>query len=94
MRAVTQPTARIFEVHEEVEIPECPDMTFTREDCRGISFPHSDPLVMVVEITERPIYRVLIDTGVEVNVIYKNCWDMIDVGSQHLVRATTPIVGF
>ena len=48
-------------------------MTFTREDCKGISYPHSDPLVMVVEIAEQPVYRVLIDIGAEVNVIYKSC---------------------
>lgn len=57
-------------------------------------FPHSDPLVMVVDIAEQPIYRVLIDIGAEVNVIYKSCWDRMDVGGQHLLKATTPIVGF
>ena len=85
---------RISKVHEGAEIPEYPDMTFTREDCKGISFPYFDPLVMIVEIVELPVYRVLIDTGAEVNVIYKSCWDRMDVGSQHLIRATTPIVSF
>lgn len=33
LRAVTQPAARVFEVHEDAEAPYCPDMTFTREDC-------------------------------------------------------------
>lgn len=73
VRAVTQPTTRIFEVHEEAEIPKYPHMTFTREDCKGIVFPHSDPLVMIVEIAEQPVYRVIIDTKAEVNVIYKSC---------------------
>ena len=81
LRAVTQPAARIFEVHEEAEIPKYPDMTFTIEDCKGISFPHSDLLVMVVEIAEQPVYRVLIDTRAEVNVIYKSCWDRMNVES-------------
>ena len=80
-KSVTQPTARIFEVHEEAEIPKYLDMTFTIEDCKGISFPHSDLLVMVVEIAEQPVYRVLIDTRAEVNVIYKSCWDRMDVES-------------
>ena len=93
-KSVTQPTARIFEVHEGTEIPKCPDMPFTREDGKGISFSHSDPLFMVVEISERPVYKVLVDTEAKVNVINKSCWDMMDVKSQHLVRATTPIVGF
>ncbi|CAO2820969.1 unnamed protein product [Amaranthus hypochondriacus] len=70
LRVVTQPSARIFEVHEEVQAANYPDMTFTREDCKGIIFPHCDPLVMVVDIAEQPVYRVLIDTGAEVNVIY------------------------
>ena len=94
LTTVTQPIARIFEVHEEVEIREHHDMNFTRLDCKGISFPHSDPLAMVVEIAEQPIHIVLINTRADFNVIYKSCWDRMDVGSQHLVRATTPIVGF
>ena len=30
LRVVTQPTTRIFEVHKETKIPECPHITFTR----------------------------------------------------------------
>lgn len=56
LRAVTKPGARIFKVHEEAEAPDCPNMNFTREDYRGISYPHSDPLVQVVEIAEQPVY--------------------------------------
>ena len=49
---------------------------------------------MVVEIVEQHVYRVLIDTGAKVNAIYKSCWDRMDAGGKHLVRATTLIVGF
>lgn len=94
LRVVTQPTAKIFEVHEEAEALDCPDMTFTRDDCKGISYPSSDTLVVVVEIAEQPVYRIPIDTTAEVNVIYKSCWDRMDVGRQHLLRATNTIVGF
>ncbi|CAO2830783.1 unnamed protein product [Amaranthus hypochondriacus] len=93
LRAVVQPTARVFEVHKGAEAPYCPDMTFTKEDCKGVIFPHSDPLVMVVDIAEQPVYRVLIDTETDVNVIYKSCWDKMDVGDQRLLKATAPIVG-
>lgn len=72
LRAVTQPTARIFEVYEGAEALDCPDKTFTKEDYKGISYPHSDPLDMVVDIVERPVYRVLIDTGEKVNVLNKS----------------------
>lgn len=56
LRAVTQPAARIFEVHEGTDAPDCPGMTFTREDCKGVIYPHNDPLVMIVDIAERPVY--------------------------------------
>ena len=49
------------------------DMTFTKEDCRGVSYPHLDPLVMVVDIADQSVRRVLLDSGAEVNVIYKSC---------------------
>ena len=68
-RVVTQPTARIFEVHKEAESLDFPDMTFTRKDCKGVSYPHCYPLVMVVKIADQLVYRVLIEIGAEVNVI-------------------------
>ena len=41
------------------------DMTFTREDCRGISYPHFDPLVMIIYIADQFDHRVLLDSGAE-----------------------------
>ena len=45
------------------------DMTFNREDCRGVSYPHSDPLVMVVDIADQSVHKVFLGSGAEVNVI-------------------------
>lgn len=63
LRDVIQTSARIFKVHEEAKVSDCPNMTLTRENCGGISYPHSDPLVMVVDIIDQPVYRVLNNTG-------------------------------
>ena len=71
-----------------------PDTTFTMEDCRGVSYPHSGPLVMVVDIADQSVYRVLLDSVAEVNVIYKSCWDQMDLEDKILKRSSTPIVGF
>ena len=53
-----------MEATEQKGPPPMLDMTFTREDCRGVSYPHSDPLVMMVDITEQSMHRVLLDSGV------------------------------
>ena len=71
-----------------------PNMTFTWEDCRGVSYPHSNPLVMVVDIADQFVHMVLLDSGAEVNVIYKSCWDKMDLEDKNLKRSSTPIVGF
>ncbi|XP_057545951.1 uncharacterized protein LOC130824945 [Amaranthus tricolor] len=72
LRATTAPRLEPMEITEPAEPPQLPDMTFTREDCRGVSYPHSDPLVMVVDITDQSVHRMLLDSGAEINVLYKS----------------------
>ena len=72
LRATTAPRLEPMEITEPAEPPQLPDMTFTREDCRGVSYPHSDPLVMVVDITDQAVHRMLLDSGAEINVLYKS----------------------
>ena len=55
LRAATTPRLELMEVVEQEEPPPIPDMTFTREDCRGVSYPHSDPLVMVEDIANQSL---------------------------------------
>ena len=71
-----------------------PDVTFTREDCRTVSYPHFDPLVMVIDIVDQSMHRVFLDNGAEVNVIYKSCRDQMDLEDKVLKRSSTLIVGF
>jgi hypothetical protein len=94
LRAAIAPNYEMIEIMEQAEPPHLQDMTFTREDCRGISYPHSDLLVMVVDIADQSVHRVLLDNGAEINVIYKSCWDQMDVDDKVLKKSSTPIVGF
>ena len=59
LRAATAPSLVLMEVIEQEEPPPMLDMTFTREDCRRVSYPHSDPLEMVVDIADQSVHRVL-----------------------------------
>ena len=94
MGAATAPRLELMEITEQTEPPQLSDMAFTREDCRRVSYPHSDPLVVVIDIADQSVHRVLLDSGAKVNVIYKSCWDEMDLDEKALKRSTTSIVGF
>ena len=49
---------------------------------------------MIVDIANQSVHRVLLDSRAEVNVIYKSCWDQMDLEDKTLKRSSTPIVGF
>ncbi|XP_057524854.1 uncharacterized protein LOC130804440 [Amaranthus tricolor] len=49
---------------------------------------------MVVDVADQSVHRVLLDSGAEVNVIYKSCQDHMDLEDKVLKRSSTPIVGF
>lgn len=70
-----------------------PDTTFTMEDLDGVIFPHSDPLVITVEIDQHKVHRVLADTGAGVIIIYKHAYDRMMISST-LIPSSVPITGF
>ncbi|XP_021829439.1 uncharacterized protein LOC110769717 [Prunus avium] len=45
-------------------------ITFSEEEERGIIFPHSDPMIIRVDISDFDVGRILIDTGSSVNVLF------------------------
>ena len=94
LRAATASKLELMKVVDQEEPPPMPDMTSTWEDCRRVSYPHLHPLVMVVDIVDQSVHRVLLDSGAEVNVIYKSCWNQMDLEDKILKRSSTPIMGF
>lgn len=92
LRAIISPELELIEATEQKEPPPMLDMTFTREDYRGVPYPHSDPLVMVVYIIEQSVHRVLLDCSTKLNVIYKSCWDHMHLEDKTRKRSSTPIV--
>lgn len=50
-------------------------ITFDDADMKGVDFPHDDPIVIVPNIANHPVHRVMIDNGSSVNGIrYCNWW--------------------
>jgi hypothetical protein len=52
-----------------------PIISFSDADLVGVALPHTDPLVIKVRIDVQNVKRVLVDTGSDLDVIYKNLFD-------------------
>ncbi|XP_052189961.1 uncharacterized protein LOC127799777 [Diospyros lotus] len=51
------------------------DISFTKDDFKGVHWPHNDALVIQARISNMEVRRVMVDTGSSVNVMYKGCFD-------------------
>jgi hypothetical protein len=54
-----------------------PAVSFSDADLVGVALPHNDPLVIKVRIDVQNVKRVLVDTGSDLDVIYKNLFEKI-----------------
>ncbi|XP_056690374.1 uncharacterized protein [Spinacia oleracea] len=71
-----------------------PVITFTSEDCRGIIYPHDDPLVLELEIANFPVKRCLIDGGSSANIIFWEAFTQLNIDHGELARVSYPVIGF
>ncbi|XP_056694879.1 uncharacterized protein [Spinacia oleracea] len=71
-----------------------PVITFTSEDCRGIIYPHDDPLVLELEIANFPVKRCLIDGGSSANIIFWEAFTQLNIDHGELARVNYPVIGF
>ena len=54
--------------------PRIPHISFTPEDFEGIIFPHDDPLVITVRISNKNVHRVLVDSGSSANILFMDAF--------------------
>lgn len=71
-------------------VPNVPNMTFTKEDLRGMVFPHSYPLVMTIDIDAHEVRKVLINGGASFNVLYKQTFERMTIENKIFMVVVTP----
>ncbi|XP_021851068.2 uncharacterized protein [Spinacia oleracea] len=74
--------------------PSIPVMTFSESDCRGIIFPHDDPLVLTIDIANADVNRVLIDGGSSENIIFWDAFKQLHIPEEELARVNYLVIGF
>ena len=57
---------------------------FTEQDAAHVHFPHSDPMVLEMQIANMIVKRVLVDTGSSVNILYKSSLERMGLSSKDL----------
>ncbi|XP_021773353.1 uncharacterized protein LOC110737302 [Chenopodium quinoa] len=82
--------------HAEFRKPQSPvpNMMFTSEDCRGVVYPHDDPLVIMTSMADHNVYRTLADAGSGANILFRKAFNQLKLKSRHLTPVPYPITGF
>ncbi|XP_058219796.1 uncharacterized protein LOC131330278 [Rhododendron vialii] len=69
-------------------------ITFTERDLETVQTPHSDALVVTVQIGIHDVKRVLIDQGSSAKVMYYELFKRLDLSESALQPAEVPLIGF
>ncbi|XP_028095465.1 uncharacterized protein LOC114295431 [Camellia sinensis] len=65
------------------------------KDLEGILHPHTDALIITVEIGKRfDVKRVLVDQASAADILYYDLFRKLGLSEQHLTSAVAPMVGF
>ncbi|CAL5434670.1 unnamed protein product [Camellia sinensis] len=69
-------------------------ISFTDADLEGVDLPHTDPLVIALQVGDQLVDRILVDPGSALNVMYKNMFEMLGLKPEDLGQTNTMMYGF
>ncbi|KAB2617051.1 hypothetical protein D8674_012920 [Pyrus ussuriensis x Pyrus communis] len=76
--------------HQVFHDPIC----FYPEEERGIIYPHIDLLIMEAHIANFDVRRILVDTGVSVNIMFAEAFKTLNVAEHLLDHSVSPLISF
>ncbi|XP_048493253.1 uncharacterized protein LOC104883311 [Beta vulgaris subsp. vulgaris] len=74
--------------------PAMPAISFTLEDAKHVVYPHDDPLVVTLKISNCLVHRILVDGGSSANILYLSTFEKLMIGREYLKSVRYPVIGF
>ena len=92
-----QPLTNVIHLEQRPQkLQRVPDMdiTFTEQDAREVHYPHNDALVIKINCGSTQLWRVLIDNGSAVDILYYDAFKKMGLSDCDLRPAVTPLYRF
>jgi hypothetical protein len=67
---------------------------FSDEDYAGISLPHTDAIVVTLQVANHRIHRMFIDNESSADILYWSAFRNMEINPEKVILATCPLVGF
>ena len=71
-----------------------PIIGFSEDDARHLHHPPDDALVVSIRVGDYNTYRVLVDKGSSVDILYYPAFQQMRINRERLVPTNAPLVGF
>jgi hypothetical protein len=94
---------RKYQKHREVMTIERPHKShrresmmvgFSDEDYVGVSLPHTDAIVVTLQVANHRIHQMFIDNGSSADILYWSAFQHMEISPEKVIPATCPLVGF
>ena len=69
-------------------------ISFTNDEARRLIHPHMDALVVTLSVANGKVFRILIDMGSSVDILFVSAFRQINVGGAKSRPIKTPLYGF
>ena len=88
-------SGEVVEVQAVSKLPRLDtSITFFDSDMEGCQHPHDDPLVIRAVVANKTVYRVLVDNGSSIDIIFTSTFDKMGIRREKLEPISTPLRGF
>lgn len=67
---------------------------FSDDDYAGVSLPHTDAQMLSLAIANHRIHRILIDTGILADILYRSAFEQMKIDRNKVIPARHSLVGF
>jgi hypothetical protein len=69
-------------------------ITFSQEDIKLVTFPHTDAMVIIEHISKWDVTRVLVDNGSQVEILFLSTFEQMGFDRKQMKEASKPLYGF